>query len=122
MKPVASGLQYVVLYHTGFGDPHFDIMLEVSRTDPLMTFRSELWPIHGRLQLTPLGEHRREYLRYEGPVGGGRGEVRRVTSGTYDLSGDGTNIIVRFTSGTDHEPLVITDEAEAMPLRLFEGA
>jgi hypothetical protein len=32
---------------------------------------------------TRLGDHRRAYLEYEGPVSDGRGHVRRVDAGTY---------------------------------------
>ena len=32
-----------------------------------------------------IGDHRREYLEYEGPVSGGRGEVRRVAGGECEL-------------------------------------
>src|SRR5205085_10994162 len=57
-------------------------------SDPLMTLRSPVWPIVAEVQLTPLSEHRREYLTYEGPISGNRGDVKRVASGRYDLAGD----------------------------------
>ena len=65
--------------------------------------------------MEPLGEHRREYLTYEGPVSGGRGEVKRVAGGTYDLAGDGVNILVTFTSGTDARPIIIGCEGYFTP-------
>ena len=116
MTPTGTGLQYVVLLHTGYEEDHFDLMLEVSPTDPLLTLRSPAWPILDEVQLTPLGEHRRYYLDYEGQVSGNRGEVKQVARGTYDLAGDGVNILITFATGTDHAPLVITDNGRAIPL------
>jgi len=54
MEPIARGLRYVVLHHSGYGEDHFDLMFEVSPTDPLMTLRSPVWPIVADVQLMPL--------------------------------------------------------------------
>ena len=116
MTVTESGFEFVVLHHTGFGEPHFDLMLEVSDHDALLTFRSPIWPITYPVQLTHLGEHRRAYLTYEGAVSGGRGQVRRVASGTYTLSGDGVNIGITFESGTDHVPIRISDTGTCTPM------
>jgi len=35
-----------------------------------------------------IGDHRKAYLDYEGPLSGGRGAVRRVDSGTLDMIED----------------------------------
>jgi hypothetical protein len=35
-----------------------------------------------------LGDHRRDYLDYEGPVSGERGRVRRIDEGTYKTLSD----------------------------------
>jgi hypothetical protein len=34
-----------------------------------------------------IGDHRRAYLDYEGPVSGDRGSVTRIEKGTYELIG-----------------------------------
>ncbi|MEO6435204.1 MAG: hypothetical protein ABIP55_05525 [Tepidisphaeraceae bacterium] len=94
-------------------------MLDVDETYPLLTFRSPTWPILQEVQLTPLDEHRREYLSYEGAINGDRGYVKQVARGTYDLGGDSINILLTFTSGTDHAPLVITDDARCIPAAQF---
>jgi hypothetical protein len=47
-----------------------------------MTWRSADWPIRSETNLTRLGEHRREYLEYEGQVSGDRGYVKRIAGGT----------------------------------------
>jgi len=79
-------LRFVVLFHDGTGDPHFDLMLETSPGSRLATWRSPAWPITGPTTLEQLADHRREYLEYEGPISGGRGSVRRIESGTFSIS------------------------------------
>lgn len=74
-------LRYVVLHHTGFGQPHYDLMFETAPGSPLATWRSATWPAVS--DLTPLAEHRRAYLDYEGPVSNNRGQVKRVAAGTH---------------------------------------
>ena len=114
-KRFTSGLRYVVLHHTGYGEDHFDLMFEVSVDDPLRTLRSPVWPITQDVQLTPLGNHRREYLTYEGPVSGGRGHVRQVAAGTYDGAMDDACMYVTFTSGTDGRPIIIESDGYCRP-------
>ena len=79
-------LRYVILRHEGVDMPHFDLMFETRPGSPLATWRSEIWPIVGPTALTRLGEHRREYLEYEGPVSGDRGFVTRVAAGVCEIS------------------------------------
>jgi len=76
-------LRYVVLHHTAVAEPHYDLMFETARGSGLETFRCPVWPPDVGTVVVPLGEHRREYLDYEGPVSGGRGSVMRVAAGTY---------------------------------------
>src|SRR3712207_213959 len=77
-------LRYVVLYHDGVAEPHYDVMFEWTEGGALMTLRSPAWPIAGPTPVLKLDDHRREYLDYEGPVSGDRGFVRRVQAGTYN--------------------------------------
>ncbi len=83
--PQAAG-RFVILHHVGYGRPHWDFMLE--QDESLATWRvyhdllevgKEEW------KLLRIGDHRPAYLDYEGEVSGGRGEVRRVCSGSYAL-------------------------------------
>ena len=104
-------LRYAVLHHTGHGPPHYDLLFETSPGSPLLTFRSPVWPVTDESQPERLPDHRRMYLDYEGPVSGGRGEVRVVARGTCDLSRDGSDIVVTFRTGADHPPLRIPDPA-----------
>jgi hypothetical protein len=78
---MSVGLRYVVLHHTGVDDPHYDLMFETESGSALKTFRLARWPVEGTIAATPLPDHRREYLDYEGAISGGRGNVRRVATG-----------------------------------------
>jgi hypothetical protein len=73
--------RYVVLEHD---HPvlHWDFMIETG--DVLRTWRLALPPKPGpTIAALSLGEHRRAYLDYEGPVTGNRGTVVRWDAGTY---------------------------------------
>ena len=83
--PPYREVRYAVLHHVGHGEPHYDLL--IGREDePLVTFRLPCWPVVSRVEITPLPDHRPLYLTYEGPVSGGRGEVRRVEAGTTGAS------------------------------------
>ena len=82
MTDTAASLRFVVLRHQGVPQPHFDLMIETTPGGALMTWRSLDWPITAETQLTRLGEHRRDYLEYEGPLSGDRGQVKRVAAGS----------------------------------------
>lgn len=81
-------MKLVVLHHTGVAEPHFDFMFERRAGEMLRTFRIGVWPMEfGRDQTaTELPDHRHDYLTYEGPVSGDRGEVKRVAAGTATVS------------------------------------
>ena len=78
-------LRYVILHHTGFGEPHYDLMFETEAGSELKTFRLPHWPIRQATAIESLKDHRRAYLEYEGPISGNRGEVRRVATGTMQI-------------------------------------
>ena len=79
--------RYVVLYHET-ADPqerpsHWDFMLEeggVLRTWAIYTAPT----LDAAHTMEALPDHRLEYLEYEGPLSGERGEVTRVCSGSYE--------------------------------------
>jgi hypothetical protein len=76
--------RYVILEHD---HPvlHWDLMLETGAT--LRTWRLALPPAPAvEIGALALGDHRRAYLDYEGPVGGGRGSVRRWDHGSYSIT------------------------------------
>jgi hypothetical protein len=61
---------------------HWDFMLEAG--DLLRTWRLLEEPGPGRtVRAEPLGDHRKRYLDYEGPVSGNRGNVKRWDFGAF---------------------------------------
>lgn len=86
----------VLLEHTQpDGGMHYDWLLDRIQSDshlsppvsPLVSFRMQ-WRADsvmpdgsGLLEAERMKDHRRVYLRYEGPLSGGRGSVRRVAEG-----------------------------------------
>lgn len=81
-----AALRYVILFHDGVAEPHFDIMFETEPGSALATWRAPHWPIAEGDALTRLKDHRRDYLDYEGPISENRGSVRRVARGMLKIS------------------------------------
>jgi hypothetical protein len=94
MEDTSHQLQYVVLRHEGVAEPHFDIMFELERGALLTTWRSAIWPLQNKTRLTPLKDHRRDYLRYEGPLSDNRGQVRQVERGNLKLLHHGATMMI----------------------------
>ena len=108
--------RYVILRHDGVPEPHFDLMIETIPGGPLMTWRTLEWPISQESNLTQLGEHRREYLDYEGPVANDRGQVKRIASGACELEWTTRHeLIVKFPAQTIHLNCLDDDHWIATP-------
>ena len=80
--------RFVVLLHempAGTLRPtHYDLMFEQSGV--LWTWAVENLPTAGESQRADrLPDHRVAYLEYEGELTGGRGHVRRIDAGQYEL-------------------------------------
>jgi hypothetical protein len=76
--------RYVILHHKLPDGEHWDLMLE--QGDTLATWRlpsPPTGPPAAPLEATRIGNHRKHYLDYEGPVSGGRGEVAQFDRGHY---------------------------------------
>jgi len=74
--------RFVILEHY-FQGVHWDFMLESG--DTLRTWRLESPPAPGQsIDATPLADHRRAYLDYEGEISGGRGRVSRWDQGEFE--------------------------------------
>ena len=75
---------------------HWDLMLDAGGA--LWTWRLEHPPRDGQAQAADrIGDHRTLYLDYEGPVSGGRGEVRREAAGGFEwLTREEGELIVRL--------------------------
>ncbi|HUS91705.1 MAG TPA: DNA polymerase ligase N-terminal domain-containing protein [Phycisphaerae bacterium] len=78
---------FVIHLHTGHGPDHFDLMIQ--HGSGLATWRLGNDPgalAEGdAIPAVRLPDHRHAYLTYEGPVRGGRGQVRRVDRGQCEL-------------------------------------
>jgi hypothetical protein len=80
--------RFVLLHHILSDSDHWDLMLDCGLK--LATWQISVNPIGAdrpastaTLPARRIGDHRRAYLDYEGPVSGSRGEVRRVDQGFY---------------------------------------
>ena len=75
---------------------HWDLLLE--HGDCLRSWRLLREPTFDQgIAAEALPDHRPLYLDYEGPVGGGRGEVRRWDRGDYETESESeTRIVVRI--------------------------
>ena len=79
-----ESMRFVVLRHETAEGTHWDLMLE--RGTALATWRLAAAPSRDAtdpIAAIRIGEHRREYLEYEGPVSGNRGTVTRYDAGLY---------------------------------------
>jgi hypothetical protein len=102
--------RFVLLLHLCPGDrprpTHFDLMLEADGV--LWTWALTLLPLDwrkladdqllvgesNRVSAERLADHRLDYLMYEGPVSGDRGEVRRLEAGMYRRGTAATQFVV----------------------------
>lgn len=104
-------LRYAILQHqfTG-GDSHFDLLFETAPGSSLATWRSAVWPIEGRTEVTRIKDHRRIFLDYEGEISGGRGYVTRVAGGDCEVDiGESQRWVVRLISGTFPQTLIFQE-------------
>jgi hypothetical protein len=114
-----GALRYVVLRHEGVESPHFDVMFELSPGGPLATWRASTWPASTGNYFVRLPEHRNTYLEYEGPISGGRGEVRRVDAGTVDARL--TDVLLEVTFPDGRELTLVQESPERWYCAVVEG-
>jgi hypothetical protein len=98
--------RFVILEHD-HPQLHWDLMLETG--DVLRTWRLAAPPEPGAvIAAEPLGDHRRLYLDYEGPVSGNRGSVRRWDVGEFawlENGGERVTVILRGQCVRGHATL-----------------
>jgi hypothetical protein len=78
--------RFVILHHRFDDSEHWDLMIE--HGEVLLTWQLLREPVDAARLPIParrIGDHRKAYLEYEGPVSGGRGTVRRVDAGTVEI-------------------------------------
>ena len=91
--------RFVILHHQLEDGEHWDLMLE--HVDTLLTWQLSREPVSRASLPIPawrIGDHRKAYLDYEGPISGSRGAVRRVDAGVVEmesLSQDRCRFILR---------------------------
>ena len=92
------------------GQWHVDWMLARDETSPLVTIqlKDRLDRLEKGLAVLGnfLGDHRRRYLTYEGPLTGGRGEVHQVATGhllKWVCDGDKWWITVQWDNGPQQQ-------------------
>lgn len=114
--------RFVILRHEtppGYERPsHWDLMLEFGGA--LRTWALADEPVVGSTQTAErLGDHRLEYLDYEGPVSGGRGTVARWDEGGCEIVEEsGARLIVKLIGRAVQG--VLTIEALADDHRLVQ--
>ncbi len=111
-------LRYVILWHQGTEEPHYDLMFETAPGSPLATWRSPLWPITSPVRLQKLRDHRRAFLDFQGNLTGDRGTVTQIESGTCQIEIDEqSRWIIHFASATESLVLqpVHEDQWQAEP-------
>ena len=113
--------RFVILHHRLGDGEHWDLMLE--RGDILLTWQLLHEPIDRASLPIParrIGDHRKAFLDYEGPLTGNRGTVRRVDSGMVEFE-ENTPQYARFTLSGNRlrGTFVLTLEAEGWT---FESA
>lgn len=92
-------LRYVILHHQGIETPHFDLMVETAEDSALSTWRLDRWPPADGDIATPLPDHRRAYLEYQGPVTNNRGHVQRIACGTCLIQHNSSDQLVAQLDG-----------------------
>ncbi len=89
--------RFVILEHD-WPERHWDLMLEIGAA--LRTWRlAELLTAGKEVNVTPIGDHRLQYLDYEGPVSGNRGTVVRWDRGTFDWQRDDEHVVAVRLAG-----------------------
>ncbi len=112
--------RFVILHHQVAGGEHWDLMLE--RGDVLLTWQLCREPVDRfglPIRAKRIGDHRKAYLEYEGPIKGNRGHVRRVDAGNvqfeeitacrYVVAIEGKRLSGRFTITADGDEWVFAE-------------
>jgi hypothetical protein len=112
--------RFVVLEHD-HPHLHWDLMLQAG--EKLRSWRLAEPPAPDRLiAADPIGDHRRAYLDYEGPVSGGRGHVKRFDTGTFDwVENDEGKIVVRLAGMKLRGELVVERGADGSVTARFSS-
>jgi bifunctional non-homologous end joining protein LigD len=78
--------KFVIQEHSSGSDVHWDFMLQIGGS--LQTYRLDKAPqelIRNPAVAVKIFDHPLKFLTYQGPVNRGRGNVRIVETGTYEI-------------------------------------
>jgi hypothetical protein len=102
--------RFVILDHD-HPFPHLDFMIESG--DRLRTWRLRETPAPERtIAAEAIGDHRKDYLDYTGPVSGGRGRVERWDAGAFTLVVESTDEVQLVLSGDRVKGAVVLRQLE----------
>lgn len=115
--------RFAILHHRLDEGEHWDLMLE--HGDVLLTWQLLREPINrASLPITArrIGDHRKAYLDYEGPLTDNRGTVRRVDSGIVEFETN-TPQYCRFVLSGDrlHGTFILRQEAQSWTFETSNG-
>jgi hypothetical protein len=102
--------RYVILEHD-HPHLHWDLMLEAG--EALRTWRLAEMPQPGdSVRAEAIGDHRRLYLDYEGPVSGNRGRVKRWDAGAFTWESETAERLLVRLDGQQLQGLAILQRTE----------
>lgn len=85
MANLTRKFPFVLHYHTGYGEAHYDLMLHYG--DALATWQLKKslndLTINKPIKVNKIIDHRLVYLTYEGPISRGRGQIKKIDFGYY---------------------------------------
>jgi hypothetical protein len=84
--------QFVIHKHTRGDDVHWDLMIEYA--DCLKTWRLDNPPeklTSEKTKATPIFDHDKKFLTYQGSVNNGKGSVERVDGGLCEILSNNEN-------------------------------
>lgn len=96
-------MYFVIIAHScPYTSDHFDLMLE--KADYLETYRIDSLEklLAGGLDILKIQDHDKKFLKYEGPVNKGKGNVVQIDKGQYSIQGDMIELKGKVVCGTFH--------------------
>ena len=103
--------RFVIHKHTQEGQTHWDLMIEWG--DKLKTWRLENPPeklADTKTKATPIFDHDKKFLTYQGPVNNGTGTVEIVDEGTCTIISDNGKITKILFAGKVLKRQIIIEE------------